>query len=64
MASTRVDLIVFGATGFTGKFVVDEMASKYESEGFTWAIAGRDNKKLRSLLDTVATARGTVLKLN
>lgn len=45
----KVDLIVFGATGFTGaqtaKFV-DEIAPRY---GLTWAIAGRDIRKIKEL---------------
>ena len=45
------DLIVFGATGFTGKLVVEYLIKNYglENQKFTWAIAGRDKTKLEEL---------------
>jgi len=45
------DLIVFGATGFTGKLVVEYLIKNYglENQKFTWAIAGRDKAKLEEL---------------
>ncbi|MFL3005427.1 MAG: saccharopine dehydrogenase family protein [Candidatus Neomarinimicrobiota bacterium] len=45
------DLIVFGATGFTGKLVVEYLIKNYglENQKFTWAIAGRDKEKLEEL---------------
>ena len=45
------DLIVFGATGFTGKLVVEYLIKNYgmDNQEFTWAIAGRDKLKLETL---------------
>ena len=45
------DLIVFGATGFTGKLVVEYLIKNYgtKNKKFTWAIAGRDKAKLEEL---------------
>ena len=45
------DLIVFGATGFTGKLVVEYLIKNYgtRNQKFTWAIAGRDKAKLEEL---------------
>ena len=45
------DLIVFGATGFTGKLVVEYLIKNYgtKNQKFTWAIAGRDKAKLEEL---------------
>ena len=45
------DLIVFGATGFTGKLVVEYLIKNYglDNQKFTWAIAGRDKEKLEEL---------------
>lgn len=49
----RYDLVVFGATGFTGQYVVEEVARVAEKERterktpLTWAIAGRSEKKLQ-----------------
>ena len=46
------DVIVFGATGFTGQLVVEYIAEQYgPSNGLRWAIAGRSQAKL----DAVAT---------
>ena len=47
----RYDIVVFGATGFTGQYVVDEIArTADEVEGLTWAIAGRTMQKLQAVL--------------
>jgi len=45
------DLIVFGATGFTGKLVIEYLIKNYgtKNQKFTWAIAGRDKAKLDEL---------------
>ena len=45
------DLIVFGATGFTGKLVVEYLLKHYgiNNQKFTWAIAGRNKIKLEEL---------------
>lgn len=52
MADSRAyDLVIFGATGFTGQFVVDEVARVEEEEGsLTWAVAGRNMEKLQKVL--------------
>jgi short subunit dehydrogenase-like uncharacterized protein len=43
------DLIVFGATGFTGKYVAKHLLSvhKKKEESFRFAIAGRSDAKLK-----------------
>ena len=45
-------ITVFGATGYTGKFVVEEL-KKRQTKGVSWAVAGRNEEKLK------ATLRGT-----
>lgn len=50
------DVIIFGASGFTGQFVVEEMAvsvemdSLYKTNNIRWAIAGRNRDKLAEVL--------------
>ncbi|KAF2864766.1 Saccharopine dehydrogenase-domain-containing protein [Massariosphaeria phaeospora] len=44
------DLILFGATGYTGKLTA-EWISTHLSSNLTWAIAGRNPKKLQSVAD-------------
>ena len=47
----RHDLVIFGATGFTGKLVVEYLILNYgiDNQKFSWAIAGRDEDKLKKL---------------
>ena len=47
-ASERTfDLIVYGATGFTGRLVAEHMLATYGVDGpVRWAIAGRSTAKL------------------
>lgn len=59
----RVDLMIFGATGYTGKFLVRELASTYKNEIFTWAVAGRSESRLKELLQSVSKEKGTKLSL-
>ena len=53
MKNRQYDLIVMGATGFTGKLVVEYLLKTYRINNpeFSWAIAARDNEKLNSLKD-------------
>ncbi len=45
-----LDLIVFGATGFTGRLVADHLNSRYGAGGeVAWAMAGRNLAKLREV---------------
>eukprot|EP01094_Clydonella_sp_ATCC50884_P023936 TRINITY_DN5877_c1_g2_i1.p1 TRINITY_DN5877_c1_g2~~TRINITY_DN5877_c1_g2_i1.p1 ORF type:complete len:458 (-),score=94.71 TRINITY_DN5877_c1_g2_i1:39-1340(-) len=56
-----VDICVFGATGFTGQFVVDYLAKYLHTNNIdlTFAVAGRSHAKLDRLLEKVACAVGT-----
>ncbi|XP_026817220.1 saccharopine dehydrogenase-like oxidoreductase [Rhopalosiphum maidis] len=47
----KYDIIVFGASGFTGQFVVMEMGRFSQIYNLTWAIAGRNTDKLQDVLD-------------
>jgi len=47
MSDKNFDVVVYGATGFTGKLVVEYMQEKYGiDQGVSWAIAGRSKEKL------------------
>ncbi|MEM1347867.1 MAG: saccharopine dehydrogenase NADP-binding domain-containing protein [Myxococcota bacterium] len=46
--SRTYDVVVWGATGFTGKLVAEYMLEHYHDE-FSWAIAGRSQRKLEAL---------------
>lgn len=59
MSDERLDIIVFGATGFTGKYAVTEVLRLAKEKGnLTWGISGRNKQKLDSLLDEVSKKTG------
>jgi len=58
----KFNIVVFGATGFTGQFVVEEIARTMDSEAsFTWAIAGRDMKRLQTVLSAASIVTGNIV---
>ncbi|XP_068182430.1 saccharopine dehydrogenase-like oxidoreductase [Antennarius striatus] len=56
-SSRPYHLVIFGASGFTGQFVVEEVA-RTVSEGpngaLKWAVAGRSKQKLEKVLEQAA----------
>lgn len=52
-SNREYDIIVFGASGFTGQFVAMEMANLSQMYNLTWAIAGRNLSKLQKVLDNI-----------
>ena len=43
----KYDFVIYGATGFTGKLVVEYAINQYANDNkISWAIAGRNNEKL------------------
>lgn len=55
-------LIVFGATGFTGRLVADYLAHAYGSDsGVRWAMAGRDIGKLTKVRDAIGAPASVAL---
>lgn len=59
MASTdrQFSIVVFGASGFTGQFVVREVARNCKGK-FKWAVAGRSKDKLEKVLQETADELG------
>eukprot|EP01147_Barroeca_monosierra_P002291 gene2291-8045_t len=56
----KYDVIVFGASGFTGSLVAEYLAQNYiKKSSLSWAVAGRDEAKLKKLLDQLAENLGT-----
>ncbi len=46
--SSKYDFVIYGATGFTGKLVVEYTIKQYNNNNdVSWAIAGRNNEKLK-----------------
>jgi short subunit dehydrogenase-like uncharacterized protein len=51
--SREFDLVLFGATGFTGRLVAERLAAS--SEPLRWALAGRDRAKLERVREGLAS---------
>ena len=61
MART-LDLVVFGASGFTGRLVAEYLQRRLSSHlGMRWALAGRDAAKLAQVRDAIGADRGLPL---
>lgn len=59
MASKKVDFIIYGASGYTGQYVVREVARKSQTDKeLRWAVAGRSKSKLQDSLRSAAEELG------
>jgi short subunit dehydrogenase-like uncharacterized protein len=55
MSERDLDIVLWGATGFTGRLVAEYLWSRYGGDGdLRWAIAGRNEEKLRALQTALA----------
>ena len=55
------DIIIYGATGFTGRLVAEYLVQNYAGDSLTWAMAGRSLTKLEEVLDAVGAPATTPL---
>jgi len=54
MSSAKFDIVVYGATGFTGQLVAEYLAAHYRNDKqLKWAMAGRSLDKLKSVRDAI-----------
>ena len=54
MSSSKFDIIVYGATGFTGQLVAEYLAAHYKGDSsLKWAMAGRSKDKLATVRDAI-----------
>ncbi|MEL7535793.1 MAG: saccharopine dehydrogenase NADP-binding domain-containing protein [Pseudomonadota bacterium] len=57
----KYDVIVWGATGFTGALVAEYLVERYGTDGdVAWAIAGRNADKLAALKKTLGSRADTL----
>jgi short subunit dehydrogenase-like uncharacterized protein len=49
MQDKQYDIVLFGATGFTGQLITQYLSHNAVKENIKWAIAGRDASKLKSI---------------
>eukprot|EP00842_Homolaphlyctis_polyrhiza_P004046 jgi/Hompol1/4642/HPOL_003776-RA len=57
----QFDIVVWGATGFTGSLVVEYLLKSSQTQSFKFAIAGRSKTKLDQVLVRAASRAGVVL---
>jgi len=59
-AGKQYDIVVFGATGYTGQYVVEYVAraASEDPHGLKWAVAGRNAAKLAGVLEQAAANTG------
>jgi short subunit dehydrogenase-like uncharacterized protein len=51
------DIVVYGASGFTGQLVAEYLAAHYANSNLKWAMAGRSLDKLASVRDAIGAPR-------
>src|ERR1700759_2510337 len=62
MSSAKFDIVVYGATGFTGQLVAEYLATHYRDDTqLKWAMAGRSLDKLKSVRDAIGAPADTPL---
>jgi short subunit dehydrogenase-like uncharacterized protein len=62
MSSSKFDIVVYGATGFTGQLVAEYLAARYKGDAnLKWAMAGRSKDKLASVRDAIGAPADTPL---
>lgn len=59
MTNRDLDVIIFGASGFTGKYAVYESVKLLKN--FKWGVAGRSKSKLEAVLQEMGEKAGTDL---
>jgi short subunit dehydrogenase-like uncharacterized protein len=62
MSSAKFDIVVYGATGFTGQLVAEYLTQHYKGDKqLKWAMAGRSLGKLKSVRDAIGAPGNTPL---
>src|SRR6476646_6131037 len=62
MSSSKFDIVVYGATGFTGQLVAEYLAANYKGDSsLKWAMAGRSKEKLATVRDAIGAPAGIAL---
>ena len=60
--AAEFDVIVYGASGYTGRLVAEHLAKRYGVGGeVKWAMAGRNKAKLAEVRDEIGAPKDTPL---
>ena len=61
-SSSKYDIVVYGATGFTGQLVAEYLAGHYrDDKQLKWAMAGRSLDKLKAVREAIGASADTPL---
>ena len=61
-SSSKYDIVVYGATGFTGQLVAEYLAGHYrDDKRLKWAMAGRSLDKLKAVREAIGASADTPL---
>lgn len=61
-SAKKFDIVVYGATGFTGQLVAEYLATRYRNDAqLKWAMAGRSLDKLKSVREAIGAPADTPL---
>lgn len=60
-ADRPFDIVVYGATGYTGRLVAEYLVQHYKGTGPKWAMAGRSADKLAEVRDLIGAPADTPL---
>ncbi|MFZ5743350.1 MAG: saccharopine dehydrogenase family protein [Pseudomonadota bacterium] len=60
-ADRPFDIVVYGATGYTGRLVAEYLAHHYQGKGPKWAMVGRSAEKLAEVRDLIGAPADTPL---
>src|SRR6476620_11971491 len=62
MSSKKFDIVVYGATGFTGQLVAEYISAHYKGDSnLKWVMAGRSQDKLAAVRDAIGAPKDTPL---
>src|SRR6202140_4467748 len=59
--SPKFDVVVYGASGFTGQLVAEYLASRHGGGALAWAMAGRSLDRLAAVRDAIGAPADTPL---
>lgn len=59
--NAEFDVVLYGATGFTGRLVAEYLVQQYTGSSTSWAMAGRSAEKLADVRDEIGAPKETHL---
>ncbi|WP_420607256.1 saccharopine dehydrogenase family protein [Novosphingopyxis sp.] len=61
MSEREFDIVVYGASGFTGRLVAEYLVQAHGASDLKWAMAGRSLSRLEAVRDAIGAPADTVL---